>query len=584
MYSDSTTTEIDVASRMRYSIRTAILNTDMTRHFAVVEECKVIVSILSKKARRMSAHEAYKKECNSEGPASPQSPQTSSPTLSALNGSSLLPSKSTLLRNRSPSEPVPPKKLSLFAYSLTGTKTCASSQRKNGSGSNGSSDNDEEKLKRRKANSPRRMQVRRSISMYDALLDSTQRQSLISILLHAVDVFNPVLPWDMCKKWSDLMNIESFHQGELEKQLGLPISPNMDQETTDQRQVSLDFGTIIIRPLFVELVSLFPVDDQLLPALESNLDKWRHLSLEESRKDISVPKGANGHMYSWSSVGTKTTTASMSPSTLAISRHHQANVELDTGVGRRLSVAAGTVDIPSSRLEMIRRHSHEGFEALHRRMVGRLFSKHLEKIHERRKVSYTSKLFTSMRQQQQLPTPLRTSNSDIVAADNTNNNSSSRRGSGSGGMRVWNPFNASMLSPVRESVSGEHNTPTTNSASPMPPSAGDTATTSASSVQSQPTRLAIPVHNNQLLYSPNAIATALPQCSEGSGAGSSMEAQLYSYRIDAVHCSTNSTPPQLPAILGPSRPQRSVSLDPTILLHMPSSYSSLTAQNQSDKF
>ncbi|KAI9502773.1 hypothetical protein BX070DRAFT_192318, partial [Coemansia spiralis] len=124
----------------------------------------------------------------------------------------------------------------------------------------------------------RRLNVRRSISMSDALLDSSQRQSLIGIILHAVDVFNPVLPWPMCKKWSDLMNVESFRQGELEKALSLPISPNMDRETTDQRQVSLDFGNIIIRPFFTELVSLFPVEDLLLPALEENLQRWSRLS------------------------------------------------------------------------------------------------------------------------------------------------------------------------------------------------------------------------------------------------------------------------------------------------------------------
>ncbi|KAI8324691.1 HD-domain/PDEase-like protein, partial [Martensiomyces pterosporus] len=117
-----------------------------------------------------------------------------------------------------------------------------------------------------------------SISMCDALLDSTQRQSLIGILLHAVDVFNPVLPWPMCKKWSDLMNTESFNQGDLEKKLSLPVSPNMDRETTDQRQVSLDFGNIIIRPFFLELVSLFPVEDALLPSLDRNLVKWSRLS------------------------------------------------------------------------------------------------------------------------------------------------------------------------------------------------------------------------------------------------------------------------------------------------------------------
>ncbi|KAJ1733724.1 hypothetical protein LPJ61_001415, partial [Coemansia biformis] len=52
VYSDRTTVEADVASRMLFSIRSAILATDMTRHFGVVEDCRSLVSVLLKKARR----------------------------------------------------------------------------------------------------------------------------------------------------------------------------------------------------------------------------------------------------------------------------------------------------------------------------------------------------------------------------------------------------------------------------------------------------------------------------------------------------------------------------------------------------
>ncbi|KAJ2617270.1 hypothetical protein H4S08_000371, partial [Coemansia sp. RSA 1365] len=215
--------------------------------------------------------------------------------------------------------------------------------------------------------------------MSDALLDSTQRQSLINVLLHAVDVFNPVLPWLICKKWSDLMNCESFGQGDLEKKLLLPVSPNMDRDTTDQRQVSLDFGNIIIRPFFSVLVSLFPVDDVLLPALELNMQKWSRLS-SDTTHEISPPVGANNRMYSWP----------VEPVSMSLSLSSTSSAS----ASRRLSIAAGTVDIPPARLETIRRHSHEGFKALHRCMVGHMFSKHLEKIQERRKASNAFKRYT----------------------------------------------------------------------------------------------------------------------------------------------------------------------------------------------
>ncbi|KAJ2308116.1 hypothetical protein IWW54_004170, partial [Coemansia sp. RSA 2705] len=445
MYSDSTTTEIDVASRMLFSIRCAILHTDMTRHFDVVEDCKALVSKLAKKARQLTAKETSRRE-HPPNAVKGESWEPVSPPLTAANSSGLRPPKSQP-RERSPSEPAMHRK-ALLAYSLRdasrgivtslqATPLDAPSTPVHSKLTGVKPDSDSSPSSNSGATSPttqrriKRMHVRRSISMSDALLDSTQRQSLINILLHAVDVFNPVLPWPMCKKWSDLMNAESFHQGDLEKQLSLPLSPNMDRDTTDQRQVSLDFGNIIIRPFFTELVSLFPMDDVLLPTLETNLQKWSRLSTDTTH-EISAPTGANSHMYSWpvepvTSVTSLSTNSSFSE-------------------GRRLSIAAGTVDIPPSRLETIRRHSHEGFEALHRCMVGHLFSKHLEKIQERRKASY---VFNSQKHLQlrsnsgrQRPTPLST-----IAA---------------GPPGTWQSPGASMLSPVTEATCVEDSSaPTT---------------------------------------------------------------------------------------------------------------------------
>ncbi|KAJ2476718.1 hypothetical protein EV174_004836 [Coemansia sp. RSA 2320] len=541
MYSDGTTAEIDVASRMMYSIRAAILSTDMSRHFDVVEECKVLVSLLSKKARRISEHEAYQKECQVELTAAAgetsqngkQAADSSQPDAATTPGR--LSTAKAVLRSRSPSEPAAPLK-ALFSYSLNSAKVAPLALSDSKSSPAGTPIASSPKLMATastgaKRGKPRRMQVRRSVSMYDALLDSTQRQHLIGILLHAVDVFNPVLPWPMCKKWSDLMNIESFHQGELEKKLSLPVSPNMDSATTDQRQVSLDFGNIIIRPFFREVVLLFPVEDVLLPALEANLQRWNHLS-PDSADEISAPTGANNLLYSWPAEPTKPPPASHTSSS-AFSE------------GRRLSVAAGTVDIPSSRLEMIRRHSHQGFEALHSRMVGRLFSKRLGKIQERRKVSYAC-----LQQQAQPSSPLHLS---PIGA---------RQGGGgcSGPLQLLpvnglhrREFDADLLSPVNESVGLED--------------AISALGSSASGGQDQGAELA---SYELAVVPPITLSTAQPvlngrgiidNVSPSASAGVYAH-QLSNYRVDALAAESG-------------RLHRSSSLDPTMLSNLPTSYPSL---------
>ncbi|KAJ2781776.1 hypothetical protein GGI15_003122 [Coemansia interrupta] len=585
MYSDGTATQVDVASRMMYSIKTAILHTDMTRHFDIVEECKVLVSMLSKKARRISEHEAYQRDCGID-PLSHHQDQfgmgsgTSTPHESAKSPVHLRVAKQ-VVRARSPSEPPAPTK-SFFTYSLlnpvstttmaAAAAAAAAAVSRDGSEETnipstpsmflklpeigGASDSAKHSPKNGKG---RRLQVRRSVSMRDALLDSAQRQSLINILLHAVDVFNPVLPWHMCKKWSDLMNIESFHQGDLEKKLRLPVSPNMDRESTDQRQVSLDFGNIIIRPFFSELVSLFPVEDGLLSALESNIQKWSRLSSDTSH-EISPPAGANNNMYSWPTEPVETPVLRASSGPLF--------------EGRRLSVAAGTVDIPSSRLEMIRRHSHEGFEALHRRMVGRLFSKHLEKIQERRKMSYTSNQQPQMLFERQCSPPSHAlSTGESRSPDNGRNNSLMLS---PGYLNRWKGFDSDMLSPVTEaSCLDDNSVPSSAVGTEFGSDCLQTIVNDRDNMACQrspgpmlpPTPQISANATNGWGGVPAGRGAVVSICGDprydGSGMATQMRANPYlnNYRLDMV--------------AGNSRMYRSSSLDPSMLSHLPTSYPTL---------
>ncbi|ORX73912.1 HD-domain/PDEase-like protein [Linderina pennispora] len=556
VYNDNTATERDIASRMMHGMRTAILYTDMSRHFEEVEECKLLISVLSKKARRISGHDLPQEECPNGYCERPDH----SPRISGTPDSKLPPvSGAASERTRAPTPMLPllstMQNTAISIASRTESRrriedlelttlptppTTAGKSKEPGQDLAG----DEPPLL---TTSKPHIKVRRSISMCDALLDSTQRQSLVNILLHAVDIFNPVLPWTMCKKWSDLMNIESFNQGDLEKNMGLPVSPNMDRDTTDQRQVSLDFGNIIIRPFFIELVSLFPVDDKLLLSLDKNLKAWSRLTPDNKHK-VSPPVGANSDMYSWPSESRSK----------AISRTHSRVLN----EGRRLSIAAGTVEIPQSRLEMIRRHSHEGFEALHRRMVGRLFSKHLERIQERRNVSYQRSLLdgsgSSLAAKHRIQ-PLSTSFSPRVH-----------------GNRVWNEFSADMLSPVTEGGTGDE-------ASNL----GNDAETVLSTLPQGPTTLTpLPIEAEELhsIYwgentqPQDSISAYLGEQQMGSNPRPKADSEQLPDSVEPASISV--LPPflnayQISSGLSFGRQYRSSSLDPTLLASLPSTYPSL---------
>lgn len=53
---------------------------------------------------------------------------------------------------------------------------------------------------------------------------------LLQMIIKCADLSNVVKPFFLSKRWAALLLLEWFRQGEIEKQLGLPISKFMDRE------------------------------------------------------------------------------------------------------------------------------------------------------------------------------------------------------------------------------------------------------------------------------------------------------------------------------------------------------------------
>ncbi|KAG0223809.1 hypothetical protein BGW41_005357 [Actinomortierella wolfii] len=100
------------------------------------------------------------------------------------------------------------------------------------------------------------------------------RQVLCQCLLHAADISNAVKPWELCKRWSDLVVQEFFRQGDIEKAQNLPVSPNMDRDMHNQPQISLGFGDFVVQPYFESLAELLPAASELLDTLTANRAQW----------------------------------------------------------------------------------------------------------------------------------------------------------------------------------------------------------------------------------------------------------------------------------------------------------------------
>jgi len=122
-----------------------------------------------------------------------------------------------------------------------------------------------------------------------SLTNRDHRLLLQQSLLHAGDLNNPVKIYKIYNKWIKRVTEEFFHQGEKEKELGLPISPNFDRETTSIPSMQLGFIEFIIRPYFAVLVKLFPDDLGVLKHnLERNYQHFKTMRAHEQQGGVSI--------------------------------------------------------------------------------------------------------------------------------------------------------------------------------------------------------------------------------------------------------------------------------------------------------
>jgi hypothetical protein len=93
-------------------------------------------------------------------------------------------------------------------------------------------------------------------------------------LFHMADISNPTKPWPLCKKWTDLLFIEFFQQGDRERELGIDISFLMDRTTTNVAKAQDGFIKNLIRPAFVSLQKMLPGLSLNIKYMDENVDKW----------------------------------------------------------------------------------------------------------------------------------------------------------------------------------------------------------------------------------------------------------------------------------------------------------------------
>ena len=115
-------------------------------------------------------------------------------------------------------------------------------------------------------------------------MDVNTRVICMKMIMKSSDVSNCARSTNIYLKWVDRICEEFYEQGDIEKDLGLPISPFMDRRITQINKSQIGFIDFATRPLFTALNAHFPISG-LLANIEANKAHWEQIG---NKRKISL--------------------------------------------------------------------------------------------------------------------------------------------------------------------------------------------------------------------------------------------------------------------------------------------------------
>lgn len=112
---------------------------------------------------------------------------------------------------------------------------------------------------------------------------SQDRSFILPIFTHAADIGNLARPFDVTKQWSIRVIQEFCMQGDIERDLGLPVSYLCDRNTVSVERAQSGFIANIVLPYYTAICAAFPTFDDIVSALIDNQETWTK-ALEDSQE------------------------------------------------------------------------------------------------------------------------------------------------------------------------------------------------------------------------------------------------------------------------------------------------------------
>jgi len=114
------------------------------------------------------------------------------------------------------------------------------------------------------------------------LLSTQEHKALMGrCLVHASDIANPTMPWDIAQAWATRVLEEYFQQGDKEKKLGIPVQMLNDRAKVNRPHSQIGFIEFIVAPLVAAEVKILPAWRETAIHLEENMGRWETMWVEE---------------------------------------------------------------------------------------------------------------------------------------------------------------------------------------------------------------------------------------------------------------------------------------------------------------
>ncbi|KAI8377478.1 uncharacterized protein BYT42DRAFT_345856 [Radiomyces spectabilis] len=127
----------------------------------------------------------------------------------------------------------------------------------------------------------------------DATARENERLLLCSALIKCADISNVTRPFRRGAKWAELLVQEFLSQGDLEKELGMPVLPMNDRDKVVLEESQIGFIRFVALDLFQSIRDVIPPISFAVDYMQDNLKRWENLKNTKTRDTLSVKEDVN---------------------------------------------------------------------------------------------------------------------------------------------------------------------------------------------------------------------------------------------------------------------------------------------------